>query len=148
MVILWNLLIIYHDFLCSFFFLIFWCLNFFCQRSKQNSRRLICSVATENLPKPVEESKMDTPKEVFLKDYKMPNYYFDTVCMWLHKLKNIFLRTLNLITGFCLFSCSLMELPIQVDLIFSLGEEKTIVNSKITVFPRVEGNTMVILFCF
>ncbi|XP_031275600.1 puromycin-sensitive aminopeptidase isoform X1 [Pistacia vera] len=75
-------------------------------RNKQNSRRLICSVATENLPKQVEESKMDTPKEVFLKDYKMPDYYFDTV-----------------------------------DLKFSLGEEKTIVNSKITVFPRVEGTS-------
>lgn len=22
---------------------------------------------------------MDTPKEIFLKDYKMPDYYFDTV---------------------------------------------------------------------
>ncbi|XP_044486081.1 puromycin-sensitive aminopeptidase-like isoform X2 [Mangifera indica] len=49
---------------------------------------------------------MDTPKEVFLKDYKMPDYYFDTV-----------------------------------DLKFSLGEEKTVVNSKITVFPRVEGSS-------
>ncbi|KAL5552038.1 hypothetical protein UlMin_002214 [Ulmus minor] len=49
---------------------------------------------------------MDTPKEIFLKDYKMPDYYFDTV-----------------------------------DLRFSLGEEKTIVSSKITVFPRVEGSS-------
>ncbi|KAF8369838.1 hypothetical protein HHK36_032140 [Tetracentron sinense] len=47
---------------------------------------------------------MDTPKEIFLKDYKLPDYYFDTV-----------------------------------DLKFLLGEEKTIVYSKITVFPRVEG---------
>ncbi|XP_026421230.1 puromycin-sensitive aminopeptidase-like isoform X2 [Papaver somniferum] len=47
---------------------------------------------------------MDTPKEIFLKDYKTPNYYFDTV-----------------------------------DLTFSLGEEHTIVCSKITVYPRVEG---------
>ncbi|XP_044477179.1 puromycin-sensitive aminopeptidase-like isoform X1 [Mangifera indica] len=49
---------------------------------------------------------MDTPKEIFLKDYKMPDYYFDTV-----------------------------------DLKFSLGEEKTIVTSNITVFPRVEGSS-------
>lgn len=49
------------------------------QRAKQFSRRLICSVAAEAAPKPVEESKMDTPKEVFLKDYKLPDYYFDTV---------------------------------------------------------------------
>ncbi|XP_044486080.1 puromycin-sensitive aminopeptidase-like isoform X1 [Mangifera indica] len=74
--------------------------------SKRTGQRLFCSVATENLPKRVEESKMDTPKEVFLKDYKMPDYYFDTV-----------------------------------DLKFSLGEEKTVVNSKITVFPRVEGSS-------
>ncbi|XP_021280550.1 puromycin-sensitive aminopeptidase isoform X3 [Herrania umbratica] len=49
---------------------------------------------------------MDAPKEIFLKDYKSPDYYFDTV-----------------------------------DLKFSLGEEKTIVASKITVFPRVEGSS-------
>ncbi|TXG50537.1 hypothetical protein EZV62_023061 [Acer yangbiense] len=49
---------------------------------------------------------MEAPKEIFLKDYKMPDYYFDTV-----------------------------------DLKFSLGEEKTIVSSKITVVPRVEGSS-------
>ncbi|XP_048229991.1 puromycin-sensitive aminopeptidase isoform X2 [Ricinus communis] len=49
---------------------------------------------------------MDAPKEIFLKDYKLPDYYFDTV--YLH---------------------------------FSLGEEKTIVSSKITVFPRDEGSS-------
>ncbi|CAL5360099.1 unnamed protein product [Camellia sinensis] len=74
-------------------------------KARQFSRRLICSVATEPLPKQVEESKMDMPKEIFLKDYKLPDYYFDTV-----------------------------------DLKFSLGEEKTIVCSKITVYPRVKGN--------
>nr|XP_011463898.1 PREDICTED: puromycin-sensitive aminopeptidase isoform X1 [Fragaria vesca subsp. vesca]XP_011463899.1 PREDICTED: puromycin-sensitive aminopeptidase isoform X1 [Fragaria vesca subsp. vesca] len=72
-------------------------------RDKQVSRRLICSVATETVPEQVEESKMGAPKEIFLKDYKMPDYYFDTV-----------------------------------DLKFSLGEEKTFVTSKISVFPRVE----------
>ncbi|XP_040961961.1 puromycin-sensitive aminopeptidase isoform X1 [Gossypium hirsutum] len=76
------------------------------QRARETSRRLICSVATEPLPKRVEESEMDAPKEIFLKDYKSPDYYFDTV-----------------------------------DLRFSLGEEKTIVASKITVFPRVEGSS-------
>ncbi|XP_038874593.1 puromycin-sensitive aminopeptidase [Benincasa hispida] len=72
---------------------------------KQASRKLICSVATEALQEKAEENKMGTPKEIFLKDYKMPDYYFDTV-----------------------------------DLKFLLGEEKTIVNSRITVFPRVEGS--------
>ncbi|TYH59558.1 hypothetical protein ES332_D08G229900v1 [Gossypium tomentosum] len=48
---------------------------------------------------------MNTPEEIFLKDYKSPDYYFD-----------------------------------MVDLNFSLGEEKTIVTSKITVFPRAEGS--------
>ncbi|KAF5935449.1 hypothetical protein HYC85_026578 [Camellia sinensis] len=76
------------------------------EKARQFSRRLICSVATEPLPKQVEESKMDMPKEIFLKDYKLPDYYFDTV-----------------------------------DLKFSLGEEKTIVCSKITVYPRVKGCT-------
>ncbi|XP_059661813.1 puromycin-sensitive aminopeptidase-like [Cornus florida] len=47
---------------------------------------------------------MDTPKEIFLKDYRIPDYYFDAV-----------------------------------DLKISLGEENTIVSSKITVFPRVES---------
>ncbi|KAG5155598.1 hypothetical protein JHK82_013567 [Glycine max] len=75
-------------------------------RVKQVSRRLICSVATEDLPKEVEKSNMETPREIFLKDYKMPDYYFDTV-----------------------------------DLTFSLGEEKTIVSSKIAVYPRIEGST-------
>ncbi|KAI3855575.1 hypothetical protein MKX03_006613 [Papaver bracteatum] len=49
---------------------------------------------------------METPKEIFLKDYKKPDYYFDTV-----------------------------------DLRFSLGEEHTIVSSRITVYPRIEGNS-------
>ncbi|CAA7390740.1 unnamed protein product [Spirodela intermedia] len=49
---------------------------------------------------------MDAPREIFLKDYKMPDYYFDSV-----------------------------------DLSFLLGEEKTIVSSKIIVSPRIEGNS-------
>ncbi|RXH95583.1 hypothetical protein DVH24_008083 [Malus domestica] len=47
-------------------------------RDKQGSRRLICSVTTESLPDQVDESKMAAPKEIFLKDYKMPDYYFDS----------------------------------------------------------------------
>ncbi|KAL9663842.1 hypothetical protein QQ045_019234 [Rhodiola kirilowii] len=45
----------------------------------QRGKRFTCSVATEPLPEQVEESKMETPKEIFLKDYKQPDYYFDTV---------------------------------------------------------------------
>ncbi|XVF51462.1 hypothetical protein PTKIN_Ptkin04bG0187100 [Pterospermum kingtungense] len=74
------------------------------ERAREVSRRLLCSVAAEPSHKQVEESTMDAPKEIFLKDYKSPDYYFDAV-----------------------------------DLKFLLGEEKTIVASKITVFPRVEG---------
>lgn len=74
--------------------------------AKKFNQRLICSVATEPLPKQVEEPTMEAPKEIFLKDYKQPDYYFDTV-----------------------------------DLNFSLGEEKTIVSSKISVYPRVEGGS-------
>lgn len=55
------------------------------QRTNQTSRTLVRSVATESVPKSVEESKMDAPKEIFLKDYKLPDYYFDTVCIWLNK---------------------------------------------------------------
>ncbi|XP_010255303.1 PREDICTED: puromycin-sensitive aminopeptidase-like [Nelumbo nucifera] len=47
---------------------------------------------------------METPREIFLKDYKLPDYYFHTV-----------------------------------NLKFSLGEDKTIICSEITVFPREEG---------
>ncbi|KAK4488309.1 hypothetical protein RD792_004065 [Penstemon davidsonii] len=49
---------------------------------------------------------MDTPKEIFLKDYKQPDYFFH----------NVYLK-------------------------FTLGEEKTIVSSKIVVSPRLEGST-------
>ncbi|KAL8498468.1 hypothetical protein ACS0TY_021701 [Phlomoides rotata] len=68
-------------------------------------RRFICSVATSQ-PKQVEESNMDTPKEIFLKDYKQPDYFFESV-----------------------------------DLKFVLDEEKTIVSSKIVVYPRIEGSS-------
>ncbi|XP_040985933.1 puromycin-sensitive aminopeptidase isoform X2 [Juglans microcarpa x Juglans regia] len=87
------------------------CFSYLSQsRVRQANRRLICSVATETLQKLVEEPAMDSPKEIFLKDYKMPDYYFDTV-----------------------------------DLKFLLGEEKTIVSSKITVSPRVEGSYPLVL---
>ncbi|XP_013636458.1 PREDICTED: puromycin-sensitive aminopeptidase isoform X1 [Brassica oleracea var. oleracea] len=45
----------------------------------QSSRRLICSVATETVPDKLEDSSMDAPKEIFLKDYTKPDYYFETV---------------------------------------------------------------------
>ncbi|KAG2580779.1 hypothetical protein PVAP13_6NG363600 [Panicum virgatum] len=48
---------------------------------------------------------MDAPKEIFLKDYRKPDYLFD-----------------------------------KVDLQFQLGEEKTIVTTKIVVSPGVEGS--------
>jgi len=69
---MYNLLIWLPDLVCS-------CILF--QRVKQVSKRLICAVATEDLPKQVEESEMETPKEIFLKDYKKPDYYFDTVSL-------------------------------------------------------------------
>ncbi|CAI9291173.1 unnamed protein product [Lactuca saligna] len=53
--------------------------HLFSPRTNQTSRRLICSVATESVSKSFEESKMEGPKEIFLKDYKLPDYYFDTV---------------------------------------------------------------------
>ncbi|KAI3468713.1 hypothetical protein Pfo_025376 [Paulownia fortunei] len=74
-----------------------------CDRYVAETNLLSC---TEQLAKLVEESIMDTPKEIFLKDYKQPDYFFDTV-----------------------------------DLNFTLGEEKTIVCSKIVVYPRLEGCT-------
>lgn len=42
----------------------------------------------------------------------------------------------------------LMELLLQVDFKFSLGEEKTIVSSTITVLPRVEGNLLVFTYWY
>ncbi|XP_078148112.1 peptidase M1 family protein [Carex rostrata] len=42
-------------------------------------RKLICSVATEPVPAQSEEPEMDAPKEVFLKDYKKPDYLFESV---------------------------------------------------------------------
>ncbi|KAK6947801.1 Peptidase M1, alanyl aminopeptidase, C-terminal [Dillenia turbinata] len=49
------------------------------ERANQIGQRLICADVTETLPKQVEEPKMDTPKEIFLKDYKSHDYFFDTV---------------------------------------------------------------------
>lgn len=51
------------------------------QRVKQGSRKLSCSVATEDLSKQLEDSKMAVPTEIFLKDYKKPDYYFDSVSL-------------------------------------------------------------------
>ncbi|KAH0884275.1 hypothetical protein HID58_060371 [Brassica napus] len=83
----------------------------------QSSRRLICSVATETVPDKLEDSNMDAPKEIFLKDYTKPDYYFETVC---HPS---------------------LDFKLSVDLSFSLGEEKTIVSSTIKVTPRVKGSS-------
>lgn len=70
------------------------------------NQKWICSVSTEPFPKQIEEPEMEAPKEIFLKDYKQPDYYFD-----------------------------------KVYLNFALGEEKTFVSSKISVYPRVEGSS-------
>lgn len=48
-------------------------------RARNIERRFICSVATEPPPNQVEETNMDAPKEIFLKDYKQPDYFFETV---------------------------------------------------------------------
>ncbi|RLM61640.1 puromycin-sensitive aminopeptidase [Panicum miliaceum] len=68
-------------------------------------KRTSCSVATEPPPAATEKPEMDAPKEIFLKDYRKPDYLFD-----------------------------------KVDLQFQLGEEKTIVTSKIVVSPGAEGS--------
>lgn len=46
--------------------------------SQQVNRRLVCSVATDSSAKQA-ELNMEAPKEIFLKDYKKPDYYFETV---------------------------------------------------------------------
>ncbi|KAL9267647.1 Puromycin-sensitive aminopeptidase-like protein, partial [Drosera capensis] len=51
----------------------------FLSRTKPVGRRPICSAVSETLIKPAEDLQMDAPKEIFLKDYKKPDYYFDTV---------------------------------------------------------------------
>lgn len=42
-------------------------------------RRVACTVATQPLSAQTEEANMEAPKEIFLADYKMPDYFFDTV---------------------------------------------------------------------
>lgn len=79
---------------------------------------------------------MDMPKEIFLKDYKLPDYYFDTV------LNNWTQFFVGIWIGLCSYAVFMFELPLQVDLNFLLGEEKTIVHSKITVIPRVQGTSL------
>ncbi|KAJ8490444.1 hypothetical protein OPV22_012165 [Ensete ventricosum] len=85
----------------------YWCRGLLpsCSPSlKLSGKRFTSLVATQPVPAQSEESKMDMPREIFLKDYKVPDYLFDAV-----------------------------------DLRFDLGEEKTIVSSKIAVLPRAEG---------
>ncbi|VAI31025.1 unnamed protein product [Triticum turgidum subsp. durum] len=74
--------------------------------SKFVSKRTACLIATGPSPAATEEPEMDLPKEIFLKDYKKPDYLFDTV-----------------------------------DLEFQLGDEKTMVTSKIAVSPGNEGTS-------
>uniref|UniRef100_A0A8R7QEH9 Aminopeptidase N n=1 Tax=Triticum urartu TaxID=4572 RepID=A0A8R7QEH9_TRIUA len=74
--------------------------------SKFVSKRTACLIATGPSPAATEEPEMDHPKEIFLKDYKKPDYLFDTV-----------------------------------DLEFQLGDEKTMVTSKIAVSPGNEGTS-------
>ncbi|PKA56476.1 aminopeptidase N [Apostasia shenzhenica] len=52
--------------------------KYFSSPSRLVSRRLLCSVAQPLLAQS-EELKMSTPKEIYLKDYKALDYYFDTV---------------------------------------------------------------------
>lgn len=42
-------------------------------------RKATGTVATEPLSSQAQEADMEAPKEIFLADYKMPNYFFDTV---------------------------------------------------------------------
>lgn len=48
-------------------------------RIKQVSRRQICSVATEDVAQLQQSNTLEQVTETFLKDYKEPDYYFDTV---------------------------------------------------------------------
>ncbi|GAB4834431.1 hypothetical protein Ancab_032687 [Ancistrocladus abbreviatus] len=57
---------------------------------------------------------MEAPKEIFLEDYKEPDYYFDTIVP------------------------VLTDQPLQVDLKFLLDEEKAFVFSKIVVSPELK----------
>jgi aminopeptidase N len=78
------------------------------------SGRVQCTLAAQ--PKPgedtmtKEETVKETPKEIFLKDYKAPDYAFE-----------------------------------KVDLKFELGEEKTLVTSKIRVIPKSSDGAPLIL---
>lgn len=38
-----------------------------------------CSASPQPQTSLAKESEMETPKEIFLKDYKMPDYYFNKV---------------------------------------------------------------------
>ncbi|KAF3556531.1 hypothetical protein F2Q69_00014148 [Brassica cretica] len=107
----------------------------------QSSRRLICSVATETVPDKLEDSNMDAPKEIFLKDYTKPDYYFETVDLSfsLGEEKTIVSSTIKEIF---LKDYTKPDYYFEtVDLSFSLGEEKTIVSSTIKVTPRVKGSS-------
>ncbi|KAH7440983.1 hypothetical protein KP509_03G019600 [Ceratopteris richardii] len=49
----------------------------FLQSLAGDCRKVTCTVASE--PAVKEEMAKESPKEIFLKDYKLPDYYFDTV---------------------------------------------------------------------
>ena len=53
------------------------------QSAKFVGKRTSCSVATEPPPAATEKPEMDSPKEIFLKDYRKPDYLFDKVTIYL-----------------------------------------------------------------
>ena len=65
------------------------------------------------------------PREKFLKDYKAPEYTFESVSKWALWLRSF---------------CSLSEsIALKVDLSFSVTEDYTTVQSKISVKPVNAG---------
>lgn len=50
-----------------------------------------CSASTQPQISLAKESEMETPKEIFLKDYKMPDYYFSKVGMYAIDYRKIYI---------------------------------------------------------
>ena len=87
-------------------------------------------------------------KEIFLKDYKSPDYCFGTVrylssSSGMSKLlEHTICELPYLIYEITYLSCCIcMPVHAQVDLKFTLGEEQTVGCSNVSVHSRVEGIT-------
>ncbi|RCV32358.1 hypothetical protein SETIT_6G252600v2 [Setaria italica] len=111
-------------------------------------KRTSCSVATEPPPAATEEPEMDAPKEIFLKDYKKPDYLFDTVDLQFQLGEDKTIVTSNIVVSpgvegisapLVLHGCDLKLLSIKVNGTELKGEEYAVTSRHLTLLTPPAG---------